>query len=525
MELRPYQREAIDGIYDYFREKDGNPLVVMPTGTGKSVVIAGFLRESLYTWGDTRVIVLTHVRELIQQNFNALLRAWPDAPAGIYSAGLNRRDMDAQIIFGGIQSIYKRAYEVQRCDLVLIDESHLLAKSEAGMYRSFLRDLKAINPYLKVIGFTATPFRLDQGMLYEGDDAIFTDVAYDVPILRMINEGYLVPLIPKQTKTKLDVSGVHVRGGEFIAKELEEAVNKAEITTGAVDEIIAAGADRGSWLIFCSGVDHANNVCAEIRARGITCETITGEMPAAERDRIIREFKEGKIRCITNMNVLTTGFDAPGVDLIGMLRPTKSQSLYVQMLGRGTRLAEGKEDCLVLDFAGNTKRHGPVDEIHKRVKRPGEGGGGEPPTKVCSNCQTICSAAALTCPGCGFKFPPRELKIDNRSSTSALLSTQIKAEWAKVNDISYSIHSRPGKTPSLLVTYRTGLMHHKEWICFEHRGYPRDKAVAWWRSRTNDPVPELVSQALSGASTLRQPTGIKVKPNGQYMDIVAYKWD
>jgi DNA repair protein RadD len=524
MELRPYQREAVDAIYAYFQEKDGNPLVVMPTGTGKSVVIAGFLRESLYTWNDTRVIVLTHVRELIQQNFNALLRAWPDAPAGIYSAGLNRREMDSQIVFAGIQSIYKRAYEVQRCDLVLIDECHLLAKSESGMYRQFLKTLKVINPDLKVIGFTATPFRMDQGMLYEGDDAIFTDLAYDVPILRMIKEGYLVPLVPKQTKMTLDVSGVHVRGGEFIAKELEDAVNKAEITTGAVDEIVTGGRDCGSWLIFCSGVDHAKNVCQEIRSRDITCEVIHGELPLPERDRILRDFKDGRVRCITNMNVLTTGFDAPGVDMIGMLRPTKSQSLYVQMLGRGTRLSEGKEDCLVLDFAGNTKRHGPVDEIHKRVKRPGEGDGGEAPVKTCPSCQTICSAAALTCPTCNFQFPPREIDLDRKASTAPLLSTQIKAEWITVTNVSYSLHERPGKIPSMMVTYMAGLIRHREWVCFEHTGYPHDKAVTWWMQRSNLPVPSKTTFALRESGGLRRPASIRVKQNGQYTDIVGYQW-
>ncbi|QYU70328.1 DEAD/DEAH box helicase family protein [Leptolyngbya sp. 15MV] len=247
--LRPYQRAAIDALYDYFAGNTGNPLVVMPTGTGKSVCIAGFIREAIAAYADTRVLVLTHVRELIQQNFQALLRAWPDAPAGIYSAGLSRRDIRAQILFAGIQSIHRHAFQVQRCDLVLIDEAHLLGRGDSGMYRSFLKQLDEVNAgLLKVVGFTATPYRLDSGLLHEGKDRLFTDIAYDVPVLDMIQQGYLSPVVPKQTETQLDVGGVGSRGGEFIAKDLEAAVDRDEVTRAAVAEIVQHGAGRGSWL-------------------------------------------------------------------------------------------------------------------------------------------------------------------------------------------------------------------------------------------------------------------------------------
>jgi DNA repair protein RadD len=393
------------------------------------------------------------------------------------------------------------------------------------MYNRFLTDIKSMNPNLKVIGFTATPFRLDQGMLTEGKDALFNDIAFDVSILRMISEGYLVPLVPKQTMTEIDISNVHTRGGEFIPEELEAAIDIDEITQSAADEIVAAGVDRGSWLIFCSGVIHAQHVMEAIRSRGVSCEIITGETPSGERDSILRDFKNGNIKCITNMNVLTTGFDAPGVDLIGMLRPTKSQSLYVQMLGRGTRIAAGKEDCLVLDFAGNTKRLGPVDEIHKRVKRPGEPGEGEAPTKTCGVCKMICGTGCTVCPNCGAPFPPPKINVSHRSDTSALLSTQVRDQWANVGGIDYSVHSRPGKTTSMLVTYQTGLMRHREWICFEHTGYPRDKAVSWWRERGGGmPIPSSVAEAMSQVKSLRVPLAIRIKENGKYTDIVGFKW-
>ena len=529
MELRKYQHEAVESLYKYFIEKIGNPLVVMPTGTGKSVVIAEFLRGALQQWPDTRVVVLTHVKELIQQNFNAMLSVWPEAPAGIYSAGLKRRDISVQIMFAGIQSIFKKAYDIQRCDLILIDEAHLLNKSATGMYRRFLDGVKQINPDLKIVGLTATPFRMDQGMLTDGDDALFTDISTNVSILDMIEQGYLAPLIPKQTKTLIDVTGVHLRGGEFIASELEAVVNTTAINSGAVDEIIKAGEEggRGSWLVFCSGVAHAAAVRDRMQAKGVLCETISGETQVDERDRILRQFKAGEIKCLTNMNVLTTGFDAPGIDLIGMLRPTKSQSLYVQMLGRGTRIAEGKSNCLVLDFAGNTRRHGPVDSIKAKPHYGEKNGGGPAPVKTCPGCAAIMAISFMICIDCGFEFPEKEIKLsDKADAASPILSTQIRSDWLTVSHVFYSKHEKIGKPPSIMVTYVTGSRKHREWICLEHYGYAGEKARAWWSSRMETPSsPQTTDDAMLLINTLRKPAYIKVKPDGQYTSIVGHKFN
>jgi len=525
LSLRPYQRAAIEALYDYFAASVGNPLIVMPTGTGKSVVIAGFTREAIATYGDTRVLVLTHVKELIQQNFMALLRAWPEAPAGIYSAGLSRRDIHAQILFAGIQSIHRHARQVQRCDLVLIDEAHLLGRGDSGMYRSFLAQLNEINAgLLKVVGFTATPYRLDSGMLHEGKDRLFTDIAFQVPVLDMIQQGYLCPVVPKQTTTQLDVGGVGTRGGEFIAKDLEAAVDRHEVTRAAVAEIVQHGEGRGSWLVFCSGVAHAQHVRDAIREHGISAETVTGDTPGPERDGILAAFKAGRLRCVTNANVLTTGFDAPGVDLIALLRPTKSVGLYVQMVGRGTRLAEGKDDCLVLDFAGNTARHGPIDTVDGRKKEKSEEPGAAP-IKVCPECQTINHASVRRCIECDHEFPPPVVKVAPQAASNALLSTQVQATWSDVTGISYARHEKPGKPASLRVTYECGLARHSEWVCFEHTGFPRDKAVGWWRRRAgNLPPPATVDEAMQKVGQLRRPSAIQVRPAGQYTEIAAARF-
>ena len=520
--LRPYQQAAITAIYGYFQNHKGNPLVVIPTAGGKSLVMAAFIEGVLKAWPDQRILIVTHVRELIAQNHAEMIGLWPEAPAGIYSAGLGKREARAQILFAGIQSIHRRAQEVGHTDLVMIDEAHLIPGNSSTMYRRFLDGLTRINPALKVIGLTATPFRVDSGMLHEGKNALFTDIAFEAPVRDLIDAGYLSPLVSKQPATRLDVSKVGTRAGDFIQRDLAAAVDQEAITRAAVTEIIAHGRDRKSWLAFCSGVEHARHVAEEFARQGIICSTIFGDTPKDERDAIIAAFKRGEIRALASMGVLTTGFNAPGVDLIALLRPTKSAGLYVQMVGRGTRLAPGKENCLVLDFAGNVRRHGPIDLV--RPRRPGEAGGGEAPTKVCPKCESIIALSAAECPDCGHVFPAREVKIAPTAATLPVLSP--KVQWLPVHGVSYSRHDKLGGLPSLKVTYSCGLKSYSEWVCIEHQGYARQKAAEWWRKRAPGcPVPLTVDQAIAEATQLMRPSAISVRPSGRYVEISGHRFD
>ena len=300
-------------------------------------------------------------------------------------------------------------------------------------------------------------------------------------------------------------------------------MDRCEVTRAAVAEIVRHGEGRGSWLVFCSGVAHARHVRDAIREHGVPCETVTGDTPGPERDGILAAFKAGRLRCVTNANVLTTGFDAPGTDLIALLRPTKSVGLYVQMVGRGTRLAEGKEDCLVLDFAGNTARHGPIDTVDGRRKEPA--GGGDAPVKVCPECEATNHASARRCVACDHEFPPPEVKVAPQAATNALLSIQQQPEWCEVTNIVYARHEKAGKPASLRVTYECGLVRHSEWICFEHTGFPREKALSWWRRRAGDlPPPATVDEALGHFEALRRPIAIQVRPAGQYTEIAAARF-
>ena len=323
IELRDYQRAAIDALYAWFRAGRGSPLVVAPTGSGKSVILAEFARSAVVAYPETRILIVTHVRELIAQNHAALIRLWPDAPAGIYSAGLGKRQLGRQVLVAGVQSIARRARELGHVDLVIVDEAHLVPRSSDTQYGRLFDGLRDTNPNLKVIGLTATPYRLDSGLLHGGENALFDGIAHDIPVGMLVERGHLAPLVSKRPAAAFDTAGLHRRMGEFVEREMMERIS-GDPTRAAVAEIVELGRDRRSWIAFCISVEHARAVRDELREHGVTAETVTGETPGPERDRLLRAYRTGQVRALTSVGVLTTGFDAPATDLIAMLRPTAS---------------------------------------------------------------------------------------------------------------------------------------------------------------------------------------------------------
>lgn len=522
LELRPYQRGAIDGLYDYFGAKDGNPLVVIPTGGGKSLIIAQFIIEALQQYPETRILCLTHVKELIAQNHAELMGLWPDAPAGIYSAGLRKKEIASQVLFAGVQSIWNKAYNLQQVDLVLIDEAHLIPRSSNTTYRKLIADLLVINPHLKVIGFTATPFRLDSGLLHDGDDAVFSDIAYEVNIRDLMEQGYLTPLVSQPGMSAINTAGVATRGGEFIAGQLDMAASDPETVEQIASEIVAAGHDRKGWIVFGCGVKHCTMMRDAIRVRGYSCESIFGDTPPAERDAIIEAFKRQEIRCLSSMGVLTTGFNARHVDLVAVARPTKSTGLWIQIAGRGTRLFPDKSDCLVLDFGSNIERHGPIDK--PKIKTPMKGDGGEIPTKTCPNCEATCLIAARECPECGHEFEFVGAQVSTKASALSILSAPPPPpEWLNVSSVSYSLHSKPGKPSSMKARYRCGLTWYAAWHCFNHIGYARTMAEKYWRAAGGElPAPATTDEALERTDELVAPSRILVKSGEKFPEIKQY---
>ena len=424
--------------------------------------------------------------------------------------------------FAGIQSIYKKAWEFDPFDIVIIDEAHMVPSKDAGMYRKFLTDCKESNPNLRVVGLTATPYRLDNGLLTEGDDRIFTDVCYSIAIKTLLDEKHLAPVRCPDPITHLNLKGVKTSCGDFMASDQAKAGRLDGFLESALEEIIEHGKARKSWLIFCPTVEYAEEVHDVLNCRDISCDIVTGKTEKDERERILSDFKAGLTKAVVNVNVLTTGFDAPCIDMVVFLRATKSLALYVQMTGRGMRTAEGKADCLVLDFGGNVERHGPIDCV---VPPPSKGKKqkGEAPTKKCPDCREILMAFTKVCPVCGFEFPMKD-PHEHTATTAAILSEDIKPVYFPVSQVMYSRHAKAGKRASLKVTYQCGIKIFQEWICLEHDGYARNKARKWWGERSADPAPKTIADALAyiDSSGITKPEGIEVLKTGKYHEIKQY---
>lgn len=527
MKLRYYQEEAVQSIWTYFQGSSGNPIIALPTGTGKSIVIAELVKRICTQYQGQRIMKLTHVKELIEQNFEKLISLWPSAPAGIYSAGLNRKDVDKQIIFAGIASVAKCPEAFGHIDLIIIDECHLVSPNQETMYRAFIQKLLSVNPYLKVIGLTATPYRLKTGVLTE--DGIFTDICYDRTTMaafnQLVDDGFLSPLVPKATKTELDLEGVRTTAGEYNQKDLAAKVDIDLINNSAVNEIMTALETRNKCLIFATSIEHCIHLVDLFDSYDIPAKAVHSKMKAAERDQILRDFKMGRIPVLINRDILTTGFDCPDVDLIGVLRPTKSASLWVQMLGRGTRIADGKSDCLVLDFAGNTARLGPVnDPVIPRSRKQGKGSPSDAPVRLCEECNTYVHASLRVCPHCGHEFPVNN-KLSVMASTRELIKRDDTPEVVdlQVSQLTFRPHVKAGRPTSLKATYHCGLRTFHNYICLEHQGYAQVKAGKWWKELGGlDPVPKTVNEALERDKELMVPATIRVWINKKYPEIMGH---
>ncbi|GHE20823.1 DEAD/DEAH box helicase [Halomonas urumqiensis] len=388
--LRPYQAEAVARVVTHFRASSEPAVVVLPTGSGKSLVIAELARLAR-----GRVLVLAHVRELVEQNHAKYLDYGLDAD--IFSAGLGRKEAGRQVVFGSVQSVVRNLAAFGGADatqrpftLLVIDECHRVSLDEDSSYRQVIERLRATNPHLKILGLTATPYRLGQGFVYHrhhhgmvrGDEAcFFRDCVFEQPLRLMVKQGYLAP--PRRVDAavaRYDFSRLTPSAsGVFQEAELNRLVAGHRATPGIIAEVIEHAEGRQGVMVFAASVVHAEEIMGYLPAG--QAALITGATPGHERDAVIGAFKARHLKYLVNVAVLTTGFDAPHVDLIAILRPTESVGLYQQIVGRGLRLSPGKTDCLILDYAGN-----PWDLFAPEVGAPKPAGDTEPVQVACPEC-------------------------------------------------------------------------------------------------------------------------------------------
>lgn len=388
--LRPYQQEAVDATLKHFRRSDESAVIVLPTGAGKSLVIAELARLA-----KRKILVLTHVKELVEQN-HAKYQSY-GLEGGIFSAGLKRKENRHQVTFASVQSVSANLDRFRdEYSLVIIDECHRVSGEETSQYQRIIELLRQQNDALKVLGLTATPYRLAMGWIYryhyrgfvrgsrEEQDKPFVHCIYELPLSYMINRGFLTrPELVNAAVAQYDFSALSQdRFGEYAEKDVNQLLSKHQrVTRAIIEQVMELAAEREGVMIFAATVDHAREIAGYLPEHQTAL--ITGATDLNDRALLIQRFKQRQLKYLVNVSVLTTGFDAPHVDFIAILRPTQSVSLYQQIVGRGLRLDEGKQDCLVIDYAGNH-----VNLHHPEVGEPKPNPDSEP--------------VQVFCPGCGF---------------------------------------------------------------------------------------------------------------------------
>jgi DNA repair protein RadD len=355
--LRDYQQQAVDQVVAHFKKKRTPAVVVLPTGAGKSLVIAELARIA-----KGRVLVLAHVKELVEQNHEKYVSLGLEA--GIYSASLGKKERDQKAIFGSVQSIARASDDFfHDFSLLVIDECHRVADDGATQYREIVKQLLEHNPGLCILGLTATPYRLGMGWIYEqgekGDTKseqprFFKKCVFELPLSYMIKNRYLtVPIKVDIPVTCYDFSELSEKDRMYTGAEVEEILkNQKRLTPFIIKNIIdiTERYDRQGVMIFSASVRHAEEIMSYLPTE--QARLVVGDTDMATRDATIDDFKARKFKYLVNVSVLTTGFDAPHVDVIAILRPTESNSLYQQIVGRGLRLSDEKKDCFVLDYTG-----------------------------------------------------------------------------------------------------------------------------------------------------------------------------
>jgi len=547
---RDYQEAAHTALWNYVHQHpDKNPLVLMPTGVGKSLQMAMFIWAILAKYPFTRILQVTHSKELIRGNYDTLMEFWPGAPAGIYSAGLKRRDISQQVTFCGIMSVAKKAPLFKRVDFMIIDEAHMVSDKANASYVKFIKELRNVNPNLIVIGFTATGYRMGMGSLLDG--GLFDETAYDLSsgeaFVELIENGYLSPLHPINPGFYLDSENIKLTGGDFNSKETSEAMRDQNLLERAVDTTVRVAREEGrkSCLIFAQSIDDSELLAEMFTDKGFPVEAVHSK--TKDRDDVLRRLRSGELWGVTNMGVLTTGFDHAPIDLLVLLRLTRSTALHVQIIGRGTRpvFADGfdlqtkegrlaaiaagpKQDCKVLDFVGNTERLGPINAPALPKRRGSKKG--SPPARTCPTCSYIQHISKPICGMCGHEFPPPE-RLKEKASTAKLVALNTKPPEPEfiiqtVHEMVASVNEgRNGKRDTVKVGYRSGFNYHYTWICVEHppKSYPRIKAEQWWKLHGGQgELPTTCAEVVEAIAGIQKPVFIKVRVDTRYQEIAAY---
>lgn len=517
--LRDYQESAVRAVIDWLRYKGEPAIAVLPTGSGKTHVIKALAEH--YAGQGLRVLIMAHRKELLSQTGEKI-----DGDVGYYSASIGEKDISRQITVAGVQSIARLEHS-NAFDVILIDECHLVPNGKRGQYWQVID----ANPSAKLAGFTATPWRTESGVIAWGD------IVYDVNYKTLLERGFLTPIQNKLIDKALpDWKPLDVQMGDFITTQIEDAMCAPELLAAAVKAIHDYCYSRSSVLIFCVSVAHCELIHEKMALHGMTnAEVITGATPSNQRDDMIERFKRGQLKYLINCEVLTVGFDAPCLDAIVCLRPTKSKTLWEQLIGRGTRLHDAKEQCLLIDMAGNLKEHGTLGTPYKGKAKKGEPK--EYSGRICPACEEYVEPkTAKECGACGYIFPePEKREIVHEAKPDMNTYSGGLVETLTVQDVLYAKHiSRTSGNTSLRVDYYCeGANYGKvsEWLSPHHptSDWARGKAHQFFLQRGWDAYGGVhkyeMEDLLWHAERLKKPYAIVVDYSEKYPRIKDYIWE
>lgn len=563
---RYYQTAAKDAFFNFVTSgKKGNPLICMPTASGKAIVIADIIIDVFRYFPGKRVMMITHTWKLIDQNNDKLRQMWPSAPVGIHSDGLGRRDTMLPIIFGGVKSIYSTIKKDNRAfgsiDLIIVDEAHLISDDEKSEYLKLLQIIYKESPQVIVLGLTATFYRMKMGLLTEGP--IFDEIIYNIcdreSFQRLITEGYLNPLIGKPTNTKIDgIRDVNMQAGEFNQSLADKLVDRPEIIEASCKEVLEFGWNRQKMMGFASGINSAEHLAEMFQRLGAPVTCVHSGLSQKINKARLEGFSAGEYWGVIGANMLTTGYDEPQIDMICDWQVTNSTNRHVQKLGRGTRVLlnwekyrnEPKANTLVLDFVGNIGNIGPIDDP-RMPRKPGMKTGEPPPIKICDavklkvnegllrddpnykdGCGAYNHASVRNCCNCAeeFSFKIHVEATAFNDSPMKVVEAPVIERFEINRAIYYSKHEGKSNSlgtnnpPTIKAIYPFGIRSINKFICFEHTGRARHLAHEWWMKHSPNPPPATCDEFLSRTHELRTPKSIQVHVNLKWPEIVALEF-
>jgi DNA repair protein RadD len=521
IELRPYQEDFLNLIPGIL-ERRPRALIQAPTGAGKTVMAAELIKHYMGRYPDLYIGLVVHRLELVNQNRDKLLKVWPEGllHVGTACASLGKVEVAKHVTVGSVQTMDRRRFPAP-FDLLIIDEAHHVpAVEDGGLYHDLINGHAERNPALRVLGVTATPFRLGHGYIFgdkcqPGKTNFFPSLDFKITLDQLIGAGYLVPWRGKQAaRLSLALDDVKIVGGEYNLGQLGDVMSKELHVKTAVETYETYGEGRESVLVFAVTIDHALRLAEAFRAAGHTAAAIHSEMPMAERTGLLEAFERDELRFLINVGILTEGWDSPKVDCVIMCRPTMSPGLFVQMLGRGTRPREGKEDVLILDLADNFHHHGNPSAPLVVVGRGDQDEVVEPPYKVCPACQTVILRSLRVCPECCHKFEPEER--EEARIAPEMTEVRLRDDQYVVKGFVVEPHtSRKGVDMCVLrIMLEDTALEPRIYMAFSDEAHPyfRKKSIKNWRRMTSydNLYPESACEAVFRQNELVLPSVVTV---------------